>query len=150
MKQEFETLETILEKVEDGQSRQDHNHMQTKILSVLPLDNLKLSNNLWSHKSSSNTTLVDSEDSTIKSEDFIAQKSDISETDIVEVESALHQVEDSLMGLEENINMVEKDIMMSELEMTHMENELLEIEQLSNNIQSQRSGYQFVRVTAKH
>lgn len=35
MKQEFETLETILEEgVEDGQSRQDHNLMQTQILSL--------------------------------------------------------------------------------------------------------------------
>lgn len=95
--------------------------------------------------------MVDSEDSTIKSEDFIVVgKNDISERDIVEVESALHQVEDSLMKIEETVNLVEKDIEQNEAEMTHMENELQEIEQLSKNITSQRSGKQFVRETAKH
>ena len=106
-----------------------------------------LSTNLWSHKSSTNTTLVVSEDSTIKSEDFkVTDNADIIEADICELESALRAVEDNFMEIEQNITIVEQDIENREVEMKQMEKEILQIEELSEKMKScdDRSRYQFV------
>ena len=79
-----------------------------------------------------------SEDSTIKSDDFVLNNEDEDEdeqvilTEILTIEKTLHEVEEHFDGIEKDVLTVEKEIEKNEREIQEMEEDINEME---NNFQ---------------
>ena len=79
----------------------------------------------------SQSTLAESEDSTINTEDFTIDEDstiNVNESEFIEIETALKSVEETFQEIEKNIAEIEEDIEQSELEINAMELGMMEIE----------------------